>query len=117
MLAVNPALGLRFLETEARELAKADDKYVRTVTRTAKIRLLHILMVLYERFGRTTNDGEAILELPLSRKDLGALTGITPETISRTIQKIENEAIARFDDRTVVFKDMEALFDEIDTAS
>ncbi len=112
-LTLNPLLGLRFLETEARELTTADDKFVRTVTQTAKIRVLHILMVLYERFGRTTDDGHPILELPLSRQDLAALIGVTPESISRAIQKIENERIVRFDGRTVVFNDMEMLFSEI----
>ncbi len=88
-----------------------EDKFTRTVTETAKMRVLHVLMVLYERFGSMSESGEHMLELPLSRQDLAALVGITPESMSRTIRRLENEGLAQFEGRRVRLANMDNLLE------
>jgi CRP/FNR family transcriptional regulator len=73
-----------------------------------------MLLVLYERFGQDTGLGEHVLDLPVSRQDLAALIGIAPESMSRTIRRLEEEQFAQFDGRRVHLGDLDRLFDEIE---
>ncbi len=101
LLETSPALALEFLSHSLRDLTQTEKRYMESVTWKAKTRLLHILFVLYEKFGTETQCGEHLIELPISRQDLADLIGTAPETMSRTIQRIEGEGLARFDGRTV----------------
>jgi CRP-like cAMP-binding protein len=113
LLAQNPSVGLRFLRTSLDGMTQAEERYVQSVTHAARTRVLHLLMVLYERFGEASPEGEYVLELPLSRQDLAALAGVAAETLSRTLRQLETERIANFDGRRVRFADVGVLFDDV----
>lgn len=101
ILERSAALGRRFLGHCLGDLTETEKRYMESVTWKAKTRLLHVLLVLYEKFGTETQCGEHLIELPISRQDLAGLIGTAPETMSRTIQRIEIEGLAHFDGRTV----------------
>jgi len=109
MLQNNPELGLQFLDHTMRDLKETENRYMESVTWKAKTRLLHILLVLNERFGVEAENGEHHIELPISRQDLAGLIGTAPETMSRTIQRIQAEGLAQFDGRMVRIYDLDAL--------
>jgi len=109
LLQKNPELGLQFLDHSLRELQETEDRYTESVTWKAKTRLLHVLLVLNERFGVETENGEHHIELPVSRQDLAELIGTAPETMSRTIHRIQTEGLAQFDGRTVRIFDIDAI--------
>ena len=109
LLQKNPELGLRFLDHSLHELKETEDRYLESVTWKAKTRLLHVLLVLNERFGNETENGEHHVELPVSRQDLAELIGTAPETMSRIIHRIQTEGLARFDGRTVRILDIDAI--------
>lgn len=113
LLEKNPELGLRFLDHSLRELKDTEDRYLESITWKAKTRLLHVLLVLNERFGSETEDGEHRVELPVSRQDLAELVGTAPETMSRIIHRIQNEGLARFDGRTVHLLDLDAICSDL----
>ena len=114
LVATTPALGLQFLQISIAGVTDAEDRYVRSVTHTARARVLHLLVVLYRRFGEAMPNGGCILELPLARQDLAALAGITAETLSRTLRRLEKERVVHFEGRRVSFADIDALFDDIE---
>lgn len=60
------------------------------------------------------DDGSMRLELPLSRRDMGELLGMRPETVARAIRALESSDVATFTGRTVVIRDLDALFDEVE---
>ncbi len=66
-------------------------------------------MVLYERFGRLDENGEPVLELPLSRQDIAALIGASPETISRSITRVQDEGLVRIKGRQVMLRNIDEL--------
>ena len=109
ILQTNPELGLEFLDHSLSELKDTEDRYLESVTWKAKTRLLHVLLVLNERFGSETENGEHHVELPVSRQDLAELIGTAPETMSRIIHRIQTEGLARFDGRTVHILDIDAI--------
>jgi CRP-like cAMP-binding protein len=114
LLEQNPALGLRFLRRATRELDEADEKILHNVTLSVRSRFAHLLVVLIERYGTENDDGSLILELPLSRQDLASMIGTTPESMSRTIRKMEDDGIAHFTGRSVRIPTREILINEFE---
>lgn len=113
VLQDNPELGLAFLEHSLRDLSDTEDRYMESVTWKAKTRLLHMLLVFNERYGVETETGEHYVELPISRQDLAGLIGTAPETMSRTIQRIQTEGLAKFDGRVVQIFDLDAICEDM----
>lgn len=117
LLRGSPELGLRFLDHSLRDLAAAEVRYMESVTSNARTRLLHLLLVLYERFGSRTDQGGYQIELPITRQDLAGLIGTAPETMSRTIHRLQAEGFAEFDGRTVRISSIDAILDDIPAAT
>lgn len=116
LLRHTPELGLKFLDHSLRDLAAAEQRYMESVTSKARTRLLHLLLVLYERFGFRTEQGAYQIELPITRQDLAGLIGTAPETMSRTIHRLQTEGLAAFDGRTVRLTSIDAILDDIPAA-
>ncbi len=113
LLLHNPSLGLQFLEQAAKDLGEAEEHYFQTVTLSVRARFAHLLLVLKEQYGKTAADGGLAIELPLSRGDLAAMIGARPESMSRTIRKMEEDGIARFVGRTVHVPKIAGLLNEL----
>jgi len=113
LLAHNPSLGLQFLERAAKDLGEAEEHYFQTVTLSVRARFVHLLLVLQEQYGKTAADGGLSIELPLSRGDLAAMIGTRPESMSRTIRKMEDDGVAIFSGRTVHVPKIDELLNEL----
>ncbi|MDA1097603.1 MAG: Crp/Fnr family transcriptional regulator [Proteobacteria bacterium] len=113
LLEQNPNLGLRFLDHTLKDADDFEDRHFENVTFTVRSRLLSLLMVLYERFGHLNENGEPVMELPISRQDIAALIGASPETISRSIGAVQDEGLAVFKGRKVQFHSLEALVQQL----
>lgn len=113
LLANNPSLGERFLRRSFKDLEQTEDTYLIAINSGIRARLLHTLLVLYERYGRFEESEGHILELPIARHELANLIGTGPETISRTIRKLQDDELVRFDGRVAYFSSLHAIYDEI----
>lgn len=67
-------------------------------------RLADILLCLSDRVFKTTE-----FDLPISRKDLAELSGMSPETIARMLSKFNDEALIQLDGKSVRLLDVEKL--------
>jgi CRP/FNR family transcriptional regulator len=67
-------------------------------------RLADILLCLSDRIFRS-----AEFELPLSRKDLGELSGMTPETVVRMLKRFHDDGLIRLDGKNFVVLDYNKL--------
>ena len=114
-LSHNPALGLRFLRRASKDLGDADERILRNVTLSVRAQFIHLLLVFVDRHGTKSDDGFLNLNLPLSRQDLAAMIGTSPESMSRTIRKLEDDGIARFSGRTVHVLKVNILLNENET--
>ncbi len=114
LLDHNPALGVQFLERAARELGEAEEKYYQSVTLNVRQRLIHLLLILRERYGSGQRNGGVTLELPLARQDIAAMIGTRPETLARTLKKMEEDGVAKFKGRRVDIPDAGKLLGEIE---
>lgn len=116
LLINNPGLGTRFLSRAAHDLGDAEDKVLQSSTLPVRARFAHLLLVLKDRYGVTGEDGELVLELPLSRQDMAAMIGIRPESMSRTIRSLEEDKVARFAGRRVHVPNVNDLVAELELA-
>ena len=114
MLADNPTLGYAFLERMAEDLRISEESRLQLSTLSVRARLAHLLLIFKEHYGEMNEEGELMIDLPLSRQDLASMLSIRIETLSRTIQALKKDKVAIFNRRRVTVPDIDALFDEIE---
>ncbi|MBP7146896.1 MAG: Crp/Fnr family transcriptional regulator [Acidobacteria bacterium] len=112
LLGRNPALGQRFLGRLAANLEQAEELRLEAAASPLLARLAQLLLTLKNRLGAVADDGTLGINLPLSRRDLAAMLGARPETISRAIAQLERRGLAHFTGRRVTIPDLDALIDE-----
>lgn len=111
LLERNPALGLRFLRTLARDRGPSEAPLLRSPHLPVRMRLVHLLLVLKDSCAASSTDGELVLELPLSRSDIAAMVGARAETVTRTIRDLQDEGVVRFCGRQVIVPELDRLLD------
>lgn len=111
LLANEPALARRFLARLSADCERAEASLVRATSTSVEARLARLLLELRDHHGRVDDDGNLVLELPLSRRELASFVGARPESISRAIATLAARGAATFAGRRVVVADLDALFD------
>ncbi len=109
----NPVAATAFLQRMAFDLLDAEETQLNQVTMSTRGRFASLLLRLRDEFGVTADDGTITMRIPLSRQDTAAMLGTRPETLARLIRKFEDEGVARFDGRSIVIPDVDALLDEM----
>lgn len=71
-------------------------------------RIAAILMILADSYGRTTADG-ILLEVPLTRQELGELAGTTTESAIRLMSRWQKEGLIATDNHAITLLDMAAI--------
>jgi CRP/FNR family transcriptional regulator len=112
LLETNPRLSELFLQHCFSELDQTETDYANSMTLGLKARLLHVLLIFYERLGYQDKANNCLVELPIQRIELASLVGARPESISRLVRSLEEEGLLKFDKRRVRFTDMEAVLRE-----
>jgi CRP/FNR family transcriptional regulator len=87
--AGDPDLSFKLYRALAAELAETRDLMLTTGHRSASERVAAFLIALSRRNSRGGKPKD-ILDLPMTRADIGDYLGLTIETVSRTITKLKN---------------------------
>ncbi|MCB1153987.1 Crp/Fnr family transcriptional regulator [bacterium] len=114
ILEHNPAVGLAFLQHIARDLGESEELRLQAVTLPVRTRLANLLLALKDVFSTVDDDGNIVIELPMSRQDIADMVGARPETIARTIRSLQDDGVATFKGREVMVRDLDALLDELE---
>jgi len=109
----NPELGIKFLERTAKALGDVEERFFEVAALNVRVRLVHLILLLSDRFGVVSDDGLLILELPLTRRDMASMIGAQPESVSRTIHDLQVEGLASFSGRYVHVAEYDLLADEL----
>ena len=114
-LARNPKLIQRYLSQLAGDLDTAEDGLLKQSALPVRVRLVHLLLTLKERFGQVEGrvNGDLVIALPLTRQGLAALLGTRPETVARTTAALQADGLVRFDGRRAIVADESTPLDEI----
>jgi len=113
----SPSVGLAFLRRLSDDVDRSEDERVKALCLPLRARAAHLLLVLKDRGASADDEGRLTIELPLSRRDLAAMLGTRPESLSRLIRDFATDGVAHFGPREVVVPDLDALLDEIEHAS
>lgn len=70
-----------------------------------------IIMICAERFGEEKDDGW-IIRIPLTHREVAMLVGMTRETVSIEIKKLERKGIINYKGRSIFVKDLTKLKEE-----
>jgi CRP/FNR family transcriptional regulator len=85
-------LSFKLYDAVSLELAAAHDQLLSTGQRSAMERIATFLLAMSRRNERNNRDA-LMLELPMSRADIGDFLGLTIETVSRTFTKLRQRGI------------------------
>ncbi len=75
-------------------------------------RVVFALLMYARKFGECTKNGERIINMPLTHKNIGALVGLTRETVSREMERLEQKKIVTKKNGFVCISNMRGLIDE-----
>lgn len=91
------------------------DLMARTMSSRVEERIAAILLLLAESYGKREGEG-IILDVPLTRSDIGELAGTTTETTIRVMSRWQKEGLIETERQTITLVDLESiegLFNEI----
>ncbi len=108
ILKGHPEVAVATLEAVSGRLAAAQTAIHRLSTDRVEQRLAATLELLLERVGEP-DDAGILLQVPLTRDDLAAMTGSTPETVSRTLSAWRNRNLVEAGRRWVRVLDRDGL--------
>lgn len=94
-------LGLELFEVTCAELAAAHDMLLTTGQRTAIERVAAFLLAMSRRAAGRGGD-ETVVELPMTRSDIGDFLGLTIETVSRTFTKLRQLRVIELEQSVTV---------------
>lgn len=87
------------------ELATLQERMLRMATLSVRDRLVLLVGQMAEAFGRPVSGDSLLVSTPVSRMEMAALAGMTPETVSRCIRVLEAEHLAHFTRRHILIPD------------
>ncbi len=74
---------------------------------SAKSRLIYELIIESRRFGEITKEGTC--KLAISEKEIGAMSGLSRETVSREMRKLKNDQLITVEPKMIVIHSMPRL--------
>lgn len=92
VLREHPSVALAVLHDLAHRLELAHEAVRRLSGGTVEQRVAATLLTLADRLGEP-RDGAILLQLPLTRSDLAAMTGTTTESVSRTMSRLRKRGL------------------------
>lgn len=87
------------------------------VLSNAYIKVATTLLVCAKRFGKLSGDNEVVIEVPLTHRDIATLVGITRETTSLEMKKLEKQGFLGRLGRLLTIRNIERFEKEISQVS
>ncbi len=106
----NCRLALGLIKKLSRELREAEALATSIAHRSVRERMAELLLMLREVYGKPTSKG-VIIQLQLSRAELGEMIGITPETSIRLLTEFKNDKTIEVKNRQITILNPQALME------
>lgn len=111
ILLKQPEISLKILERVGERLSKVEKLVQNLATIDVEARMAALLMEFKDQYGVQTYKGIEI-KLPLTREDMANYIGVTRETISRKLTKLQQEGLIQLiGNKKIVILDEERLKD------
>jgi CRP/FNR family transcriptional regulator, nitrogen oxide reductase regulator len=103
-----PAVALHVLALTARRLKAAHETIRQLSAYSVEQRIASIVLKLAEKVGEESGEG-ILIQMPLSRQDIAALTGATVESASRVLSQFRKDGLIRSGRQWIAVVDREGL--------
>lgn len=108
ILSHHPDVTRKVLEAVSQRLDESQDVIKHLSVYSVEQRLAAVLLRLAKKLGETRS-GAVLIQLPLSRQDLAAMTGSTTETVSRVMSRFVEEGLIQSGRKWVILLDVSRL--------
>lgn len=108
LLETYPAITLRTLDIISQRLRDSQEMVRQLSVSSVEQRLAFTLLKLAEKLGEVHDEG-LLIQMPLSREDLAAMTGTTTETVSRTLRRFQQQGLVNTGRQWIAIADRERL--------
>lgn len=106
-----PSVSLKVIEIMSERLRAAHERLERLSAGSVEERIAHVLLRLGEKFGEKKRDVGLLIQAPLTRDDLAAMSGTTTETASRVMSQLQKDGLIQSGRGWVAIKDRQGLHD------
>lgn len=103
-----PGIALNALLMMMEQCREWQRRYEEIVTKCVEQRIAQAIVRLARQVGRRIKEG-VLIDLPLSRQDLGEMTGTTLYTVSRILSRWEHEGLVKLGRERVVIRQQHEL--------
>ena len=85
------------------------DRIMTLEYRTVRERIISFLLNMSQRFGKLTDEGHTLIEVPLRHQDIASSVNATRETTSREVAGLERRGLLDNKQSFFILKDVDAL--------
>lgn len=104
-----PLVSLKVIGIMSERLRAAHERLERLGAGSVEERIAHVLLRLGEKFGEKKRDVGLLIQAPLTRDDLAAMSGTTTETASRVMSQLQKDGLIQSGRGWVAIKDRQGL--------
>lgn len=108
ILSAYPSVALAVVDIMATRLRAAHETIRQLSAHSAEQRIAYTLLKLVDKLGEPDEVG-LLIQMPLSREDLAAMTGATPETASRILSQLHKDGVIATGRQWIAVSDRDAL--------
>ncbi len=104
----HPNVALRVLDYTSERLRSAHEAIEGLSAHPVEERIATLLLRLGEKLGESSQEG-LLIQMPLARRDVAAMTGTTPETASRVLSEFREAELIDSGRQWIALRDVERL--------
>ena len=115
ILQSNHELGVRFLERTARALGEAEERLLEMAVLTVDTRIIHLLVLYHDQWGKRLADGSFVIRVPITREDIASMIGAHPDSVTRAMKELESKGILSSRGRMIHVEKYDRLTEQLHT--
>ncbi len=100
IITSDQATGWNVIKMISQELGTAETKVTDMVTKSARMRMAELLLMLKAAYGKKEKKG-ILIDVRLKREELAEMTGITQETAIRLVNEFKADGILHLEDHQI----------------
>lgn len=111
LLSKSADLAFKIIHRLGQELADANNRLSDQLNKPVRQRMSNLLLTLAKTHGRTGNQG-IVLDIRLSRAEMAAMIGATPETVIRLLSDFQDSGYIQLAGKEIAIMDKQGLLNE-----
>lgn len=113
ILQNNHKLAMKLLKRMAQELGNAEERLLEIATLSVDTRLIHMLILYHDKWGRYSVDGSVKIILPITRDDIASMIGAHPDSITRAFKLLESKGVLKTNGRQIYIEEFDRLVEQL----